>query len=259
MRHRSFGFAAMVAVLVVVFLSAVPAAFAQEDGMRPFTAQGKEFDRFDTGDGEARIVFLGHSSLALLYGGATIYIDPVKQYGDYASLPDADLILITHEHGDHLDAATIAALEADNTLLVLNESSRKKLGRGGALEHGETFMGAGVSVQAVPAYNVSAGRTNYHPRERRDNGYVLTVGSLRIYVAGDTEPIPEMAELGEIDIAFLPMNLPFTMTPEQVAQAARMIKPKILYPYHFGNTDPKALQALLGPADGMELRVRKLQ
>lgn len=242
-----------IALSAVIALAATPFAFAL-DG-----AEGKEFDVFNTGSGQLKVTFLGHASLVFEFGGSLIYIDPVKQDGDFTKFPKADLLLVTHEHGDHLDPGSIAALKKDNTRVVLNESSRKKLGSGEALEHGQTVSAASVSVLAVPAYNVSAGRTNYHPKERRDNGYVVTVGSLRIYVAGDTEPIPEMANLGSIDIAFLPMNLPFTMTPEQVAEAARLIRPKILYPYHFGNTDTGLLLKLLDGEPGMEIRVRKLQ
>jgi len=239
--------------LSALFALAAPAAFAL-DG-----AEGKEFDSFDTGKGELKITFLGHASLVLEFGGKLIYIDPVKQYGDFSKFSKADLVLVTHEHGDHLDSGSIAALKAASTRIVLNESSRKKLGGGEALEHGKVLEAAGVSVKAVPAYNVTAGRTNYHPRDRRDNGYVITVGSLHIYVAGDTEVIPEMADLGHIDVAFLPMNLPFTMTPDQVATAARTIKPKILYPYHFGTTDTSLLTKLLEGEKGIELRLRKLQ
>ena len=222
-------------------------------------AGGKESDTFDTGAGELRITFLGHASLVLEFGGKLIYIDPVKQYGDFTKFPKADLILVTHEHGDHLDSGAISALKKASTRIVLNESSRKKLGEGEALEHGKVLEAAGVSVKAVPAYNVTVGSMNYHPKDRRDNGYVITVGNLRVYVAGDTEVIPEMADLGHIDIAFLPMNLPYTMTPDQVAAAARTIRPKILYPYHFGSTDTSQLTKLLEGEKGIEMRLRKLQ
>jgi len=114
-------------------------------------------------------------------------------------------------------------------------------------------------VLAVPAYNVTPSRTNYHPKDRRDNGYVITVGSQRVYVAGDTEPIPEMADLGPIDIAFLPMNQPYTMTPEQTAAATKVIRPKILYPYHFGSTDTGALTRLLADDKTIDVRIRNLQ
>ncbi len=222
-------------------------------------AEGKESDVFQTSKGPLTITFLGHATLVLEFGGKLIYIDPVKQYGDFAKFPKADLVLVTHEHGDHLDPGSISALSADSTRVLLNESSRKKLGSGETLSHGQKLDAASISVRAVPAYNVSSGRTNYHPKARLDNGYVLEVGGLHIYIAGDTEPIPEMADLGHIDIAFLPMNLPFTMTPEQVAEAARTIRPKILYPYHFGTTDTSKLVGLLAQEGGIELRLRKLQ
>ncbi len=233
---------------------AVPSSVSALEG-----AEGKERDSYDTGRGVLEITLLGHSSLALEYRGFRIYIDPVKQYGDFAAYPKADLILITHEHGDHLDPSTIMALRKVGSRIVLNESSRKKLGSGETLEHGQSIECAGVSVLAVPAYNISPGRAANHPRARADNGYIIGAGTMRIYVAGDTEPIPEMEGFGEIDIAFLPMNLPYTMTPEQVAAASRTIRPKILYPYHFGTTDTSLLGAALAGDKDIEIRLRKMR
>lgn len=253
MTRNPIGARAPFALPVLLALAAVPFASAL-DG-----AAGKEMDSFDTGRGELGITFLGHASLVFEFGGAVIYIDPVRQYADFSKLPKADLILVTHEHGDHLDAAAIASLRKPGTRIILPEASRAKLGSGEALEHGRIVEASGISVEAVPAYNSSVGRTGYHPKERKDNGYVLTAGSLRVYVAGDTEPTPEMAGMGAIDIAFLPMNLPYTMTPEQVAAAARTIRPRILYPYHFGSTDTGLLARLLADEKGIETRVRKLQ
>lgn len=247
--RRSFAFT----LALGTALFAAPAAAAFEG------AADKEADRFDTGRGSLEIAFLGHASLALEYQGNKIYIDPVRRYADFSKYPNADLLLITHEHGDHLESAAIDALKGSATRIVLPESSRAKLGEGETLDHGKTVEAAGIAALAVPAYNVSADRLRYHPKERKDNGYILTVGNLRIYVAGDTEPIPEMADFGRIDIAFLPMNLPFTMTPEQAAAAARTIKPRILYPYHFGTTDPNLLVKLLADEKGIEVRVRNLQ
>ncbi len=222
-------------------------------------AGGKEFDCFETGRGQLKITFLGHASLAFEFGGSVIYIDPVRQYGEFPKFPKADLILVTHEHGDHLDPAAIESLRSVSTRILLPEASRKKLGAGEALDQGRSVEISGFAVQAVPAYNTSSGRTNFHPRERKDNGYILDFGNLRVYVAGDTEPIPEMADFRGIDIAFLPMNQPYTMTPEQVASAARTIRPGILYPYHFGTTDTGLLAKLLDGEPGIEIRVRKLQ
>lgn len=220
---------------------------------------GKPSDSFQTSSGTLEIVFIGHGSLLFLFNGMQIYVDPVRQYADYSKFPKADYIFITHEHGDHLDAQAIGQLRQGTTRIYLNEASRAKFGDGNALEHGGPYGMGEFSVRAVPAYNVTPGRTGYHPRERRDNGYIFDFGGLHVYVAGDTEPIPEMASLGHVDIAFLPMNLPFTMTPEQVAEAARLIKPRVLYPYHYGNTDTALLLGLMQKESGIEVRIRPLQ
>lgn len=240
-------------IVLSLALAAAPGAVAL-DG-----AAGKGADRFDTGSGQLEIVFIGHASLAFKYQNRVVYVDPVTRYADYSTYPKADILLVTHEHGDHMEPAAVDALSSAATRLLAPAATRAKLGKGEVLEHGGKIDAAGISVTAVPAYNTTPGRTNYHPRERKDNGYVLTIGNLRIYVAGDTEPIPEMAELGRIDIAFLPMNQPYTMIPEQVAAAARTIRPKILYPYHFGTTDTAELSKLLSGEEDIEIRFRELQ
>ena len=129
------------------------------------------------------------------------------------------------------------------------------------LANGESGTWAVVRVEALPAYNLEHKRPDgapFHPKGE-GNGYLLTMGGKRIYVAGDTENIPEMAALKDIDIAFLPMNLPYTMTPEMVAAAARTFRPKILYPYHYGDTDPQKLVELLKDLPAIEVRVRNLR
>lgn len=251
--RKNTSFAGGWLAISTLFALAAPQAFSLD------WALGKEFDLFDAGSGQLRITFLGHASLALEFGGAVVYVDPVRQYGDFARYPKADLVLVTHEHGDHLDPAAIASLGKPGTRVVLSEAARRKLGAGESLAWGQSLEAAGLSVEALPAYNLSPGRTMYHPRERGDNGYLVGAGKLRIYIAGDTEPLPEMASLGPIDIAFLPMNLPYTMTPEQTAQAAKLLRPKVLYPYHFGSTNTAELVRLLAGEKDIELRVRKLQ
>lgn len=194
----------------------------------------------------------------LSYNGKYIQIDPVSQYADYQSFPKADVILITHEHADHLDLQAIQAVSKNQTEVLINESGYKKLEKGNILKNGdETFILGDVKVEAVPAYNTTAGREMYHPRHR-DNGYVLTFDGLRIYVAGDTEDIPELKELKEIDVAFLPVNQPYTMTVDQAARAARMFSPKVLYPYHYGSTAIDELPAKL-KGSGVEVRIRQMQ
>jgi len=214
-------------------------------------------DSFPVPGGSLRIDFLGHGTLMLDYNGWIIHVDPVSAEADYAALPAADLILITHEHGDHLDPAVVARLTRPGTVIVANPASAGKLSGALSLRNGESRTVGSVKIEAVPAYNTSAGRDRFHPKGR-DNGYLLTIGGKRVYIAGDTEDTPEMTALKNIDIAFLPMNQPYTMTPEQVAKAARAFKPRLLYPYHYGDTDPARLVALL-EGKGVEVRVRSLQ
>jgi L-ascorbate metabolism protein UlaG (beta-lactamase superfamily) len=191
--------------------------------------------------------------------GKVIHIDPVGREGDYTSLPDADLILVTHEHGDHLDPDAIAEIRKEGTVIAVSQSCQGRLEGAQVMHNGDEAVLAGFPVEAVPAYNIVHMRGQgqpYHPKGN-GNGYIITFGDTRVYVAGDTENIPEMKNLKDIDIAFLPMNLPYTMTPEMVADAARAFRPRILYPYHMGETDPGQLVALLAGEDWVDVRIRE--
>jgi L-ascorbate metabolism protein UlaG (beta-lactamase superfamily) len=191
---------------------------------------------------------------------AIMYVDPFSRVADYSKLPHADLVLITHEHRDHLDAAALDAVVGDETVVVLTERCLDTWKNGMVMHNGDTTVVAGIVIEAVPAYNIVHKRANgepFHPRGN-GNGYVLTIGGKRIYIAGDTENIPEMKELTSIDIAFLPMNLPYTMTPEMVAAAARSFRPAILYPYHYGDTDTSRIVELLSDEEDIEVRIRKM-
>ncbi len=220
-----------------------------------------ETDVLPTSRGDLKITFIGHASLYFTFGGKVIHVDPVGRYADYAALPKADVILVGHEHTDHFDPATIALISTEKTKLVLTPLCAAKLGRGIAMKNGEERHVEGIRIEAVPAYNLVHMRSPglpYHPKGD-GNGYILTFGDKRVYVAGDTENIPEMKALGRIDCAFLPMNLPYTMTPEMAADAARMVKPQILYPYHTGETDTAKIVALLKGEKGIEVRIRKMK
>jgi L-ascorbate metabolism protein UlaG (beta-lactamase superfamily) len=212
-------------------------------------------DTFRTANGDLKITFIGHGTLMFAYGGKIIHVDPVSRYADYAQLPKADLILITHEHGDHLDGKAVQVASSDRTTVAANQASAKSLTSAVVLGNGETRTLAGFTVEAVPAYNLEKA---FHPKGN-GNGYIITFGDKRVYVAGDTENTPEMKALKQIDIAFLPMNLPYTMTPEMVADAARTFRPKVLYPYHFGSTDTSALVQQLKDEKGIEVRIRNLK
>ncbi len=223
--------------------------------------QAFETDRMPTSAGELSITFIGHGSLRFSFGGKTIDVDPVSRYADYSTLAKADLVLITHSHGDHLDPTALAAVRGANTQILVAPDCDGKVAGALVLRNGERKSVAGIEVAAVPAYNLVQKRPDgmpFHPKGL-GNGYVLAFGDTRVYVAGDTENVPEMKSLTDIAVAFLPMNLPYTMTPEMVADAARMFRPRILYPYHYGETDPARLVALLAGEKGIEVRVRKLK
>jgi L-ascorbate metabolism protein UlaG (beta-lactamase superfamily) len=221
-----------------------------------------EHDTFDSSVGKLELWFIGHGTLMFKAGGVVIHIDPVSREGDYNLLPGADLVLITHSHGDHLDPQALKMICNDNTTIICNEGSSDKIDNPVILKNGESLdledkLGLSLSIEAVPAYNIKHERSPgnpFHPKGD-GNGYILNVGDKRIYVAGDTENITEMAKLDNIDIAFLPMNLPYTMSPEMVSEAALMFMPKILYPYHFGTTNTDELVVLLEGRD-IDVRIR---
>jgi len=251
-RRSALGLDAKGWVIVVAGLSFGAAAWAQD---------GFQTDLLATPQGDVKMTFIGHGTLLFEFAGKVIHVDPVGRYADYRKLPKADLILVTHEHGDHLDPEAIAAISTDKTTLILTKACHDKLGKGLVLANGDRKEVLGLAIEAVPAYNLVHMRPEggpFHPKGA-GNGYVITLGNKRIYVAGDTENTPEMKRLENIDCAFLPMNLPYTMTPEMVADAARAFKPRLLYPYHFGKTDTAALVKLLADAKGIEVRIRDLQ
>jgi len=217
-------------------------------------------DRIETAAGNMELYFIGHGSLMFKMNDKVIYIDPVKSSGNYSMLPRADIILVTHEHGDHLDTELISTLRKESTVILCNGASSLKVKGSSAMKAGDSRSIGNIMIEAVPAYNIVNERAPgqpYHPKGT-GLGYLLNFGGKRIYVAGDTENTPEMKALKNIDVAFLPMNLPYTMTPEMVADAAMAFKPKILYPYHYGDTNTDRLVQLLKNS-GIEVRIRNLK
>ena len=219
-----------------------------------------EVDEFKTKSGKTvRFHALVHASIRMQYDGREIQIDPVTKLGnrtiDFTAMPKADILFVTHEHGDHFDKNAIKLLSNEKTQLIMNKRCTDMYESGRAMANGDKIQLADdITVEAVPAYNISEGRTQFHPKGR-DNGYILTVDGLRIYIAGDTEDIPEMATIQDIDIAFLPCNQPYTMTTDQLVKAAKTIKPKVLFPYHYGQTNVSALPAQL-QSEGIDVRIR---
>jgi L-ascorbate metabolism protein UlaG (beta-lactamase superfamily) len=234
-------------LLVVVALAAFAQGEFEEDVVR-------------TSEGDLTITFVGHGTLMFTFAGKTIHVDPVSREADYASLPKADLVLVTHDHGDHLDPKAIETVSTATTQLVYTQTCAEKVEGGLVMANGDVETVGGLRIEAVPAYNIVHKRDGgdpFHPRGV-GNGYVITFGDKRVYVAGDTENTPEMKALQDIDIAFLPMNLPYTMSTEMVADAARALQPKILYPYHYGETDTAELVRLLKAESGIEVRIREM-
>lgn len=218
-------------------------------------AAGKESDMFKSSGGDITVHPVSHASFVMETPVGTIYCDPIGDVASYADFPRPDLILVTHEHGDHYNAETLAGLVADGTQIITNPAVFGMLpadlkAKASQIANGESYNYMALSVDAIPAYNTTAGRTNFHP-QGRDNGYVLSFDGFRVYISGDTEDIPEMRALENIDLAFICMNLPFTMDLEAAASAVAEFKPTYVYPYHYrgrddGTQDPEEFAKAVG-------------
>ncbi len=195
-----------------------------------------------------RLTFFAHASIAIEYEGRHIYVDPVVGHAEYDKLPKADMILVTHSHYDHFDRAAIEMLQREDTRILCDKTSAESFAGDcytmlpGA--HAEPFED--IRVEAVAAYNTSEHQLQFHPKEREDCGYVVVLGGdVRIYISGDTEPTDELRALRDIDIAFICVNQPYTMTPDEAVEAVSALKPQIYYPYHYGQVDePTDVEAL---------------
>jgi L-ascorbate metabolism protein UlaG (beta-lactamase superfamily) len=226
-------------------------------------SQDLQADKFETNNGELSINFVKHGSLFFEFNGKIIHVDPVARMGDYKNYPDADLIIITHHHGDHLDLNAIELIKKENTKIILTQKCHElseNLSDVIIMKNGDVLEINQLDIEAIPAYNIEHKRENGSPFHMKGegNGYVISFGDKKVLIGGDTENIPEIKALNNIDIAFLPMNLPYTMTPDMVADAARAFKPKVLYPYHYGNTDTSILVELLKSEKDIEVRIKKM-
>ena len=210
---------------------------------------------FPTSAGEVKITPLYHASTLVEAGGKAIYLAPAKP-AKFDGIPKADLILITHIHPDHMDPASIAAISKAGTEILAPPSVVATVTTAKAISNGETKTWNGWTIEAVPAYNLTRGPAPgklYHDKGR-DNGYVLTYGGKRFYFSGDTEGIPEMRALKNIDVAFVCMNLPYTMPPEEAADAAKAFHPKVVIPYHYRGSDLAVFKKGLA-GTGIEVRL----
>jgi L-ascorbate metabolism protein UlaG (beta-lactamase superfamily) len=228
-----------------------------------FAGNSFDTDVVKTTEGNLEITIIGHGSLMFRFGGKILHVDPFSGLADYSELPRADMVLLTHEHRDHLDVKALEKVRTDKTKIILTKNCTPQVKGGILLQDGDVTTVDGVKIEAVPAYNIvhmrSAG-VPYHPKGN-GNGYVITFGDKRICVAGNTENTPEMKQLKEIDIAFLPTNLPYTITPEMVADAAKAFKPGVLYPYHYhiGKTDLPKLVELIKDTLEIDIRLRQMK
>lgn len=228
--------------------------------LQAFSRNQPEVDRINTSAGDVEMYFIGHGSLMFRTGNKVIHIDPVRSSGKYDDLPKADIILVTHEHYDHLDADLIKTLRKPETVMFCNAASVSQVSWAQPVKPGDVRSAGDIKIEVVPAYNIVHERSKgqpFHPKGV-GNGYIISIGNKRFYIAGDTENIPEMKTLEGIDVAFLPMNLPYTMTPAMVADAAIAFKPAILYPYHYGDTNTDELVRLLKNTN-IEVRIRNLK
>jgi L-ascorbate metabolism protein UlaG (beta-lactamase superfamily) len=219
--------------LALLFTAAISPSIASAEMAR---------DTLDTDSGPVVIHPINHATFVMQHGATTIYVDPVGEPARFTGFAAPDLVLLTHVHGDHTSAESLAALSRKTTTIIAPASVSEKLGDAvpgtmTIVANGESTSFNGVRIDAVPAYNLSEERQKFHPRERGDNAYVVTIGGTRIFISGDTEGTPEMRALDDIDAAFVCMNLPYTMAVEQAADAVLDFAPTIVYPYHYRGTD----------------------
>ena len=219
-------------------------------------------DAVSTSQGDLVIHPIDHATFVMGWNGKAIYVDPVGGADRFAGLPSPDVILVTDIHGDHLNAETLLALATPQTTIVAPAAAAEQLpaglmGQTTTLANGETRMLDDIGVEGVPMYNLTTERLQFH-ESGRGNGYVLTLGGVRIYIAGDTEDVPEMRALQNIDVAFVPMNLPYTMTEEQAASGVTAFAPDVVYPYHYRGSDVEKFKSLVeAGGGGTEVRLRE--
>ena len=254
----------MIKNILTVMLTVLTCAScsAQKTGQSQEVNNEKVGDVYKTKSGKyVSFTFIKHASLEIKYDDLSIQVDPVTKLPpetDYSQFNKADFILVTHEHFDHFDKDAIAALTGENTQVILNKRCADMLGSGKAMGNGDKLqLRSDITLEAVPAYNISPDHLQFHPKGR-DNGYVLDLDGVRIYIAGDTEDIPEMAGLKDIDIAFLPCNQPYTMTPQQLANAAKMFNPHVVYPYHYSETPIGEVETLL-KGTNIKVQIRNMK
>jgi L-ascorbate metabolism protein UlaG (beta-lactamase superfamily) len=249
-RRRIFDCALMLSLIFSLFVLGCTAQTSQENKNVTPPPQQEQV-------GEIVVTPIMHASVQLEFGGKVIQVDPTSA-GDYSKAKQADLVLVTDIHGDHLDSAAISRIRKPGAPVVAPAAAAPKIENATVMANGESKSVAGFSLEAVPMYNLKRGPSEgqFFHTKGRGNGYILTLGSKRVYIAGDTECTPEMRALKNIDIAFIPMNLPYTMPPAEAAECVRAFKPKVVYPYHYRGQKPEEFKAALA---GEPIEVRLLE
>jgi L-ascorbate metabolism protein UlaG (beta-lactamase superfamily) len=264
--YRSSAVSKSLVVFSALGLIAICSSMSADAAGAPVTTLSGDHIKTNSG-GDLIIHPIKHATLAMSWNGLTVYVDPAVVPGApgnpdptalFAGMPPPDLILVTHMHPDHFDGPALDKLAGTKTTVIAPQSVVEQMpvdlkSRAHILANGKSMDVGKIRVEAVPAYNVTQDRLQFHPKGR-DNGYILTFGGKRVYIAGDTEGVPEMLALQNIDVAFIPMNVPYTMTPERAAEAVNAFKPSIVYPYHYGQSDISAFAKAVGP--GIEVRQR---
>jgi L-ascorbate metabolism protein UlaG (beta-lactamase superfamily) len=255
LRRRLFSCALTLSAMLSLFVLGCTAQTSQ--GNKTTTAQTPTTEQQPQQVGEIIITPIMHASIQIEYGGKVIQVDPTSA-GDYSKAKQADLILVTDIHGDHLDPAAISRIRKAGAAVVAPAAAAPKIDNATVMANGESKTVAGFTLEAVPMYNLKRGPAEgqFFHTKGRGNGYILTLGGKRVYIAGDTECTPEMRALKNIDIAFIPMNLPYTMPPSEAAECVKALKPKIVYPYHYRGQNPEEFKAALA---GEPIEVRLLE
>lgn len=210
-------------------------------------------NKFKTPLGEIQIEILGHASLIIKWNGKNIFVDPYSEVADYSQQPQAHLVLLTHHHYDHLDHEALKDIVNEQTVFITSKGCKEELPQANAITQGDSFNYEGIEITAVYAYNILNKNEQgdpFHPRGE-GNGYILNFNGYRVYVAGDTEHIPEMKELGVIDLAFMPKNLPYTMSDAMFVEAVKTVMPKQLFAIHYFEIDVPKLKKMM--PKGVEL------
>jgi L-ascorbate metabolism protein UlaG (beta-lactamase superfamily) len=243
--------------LTVLFALTLTVAFAA-------ATPNQQSDVVATSQGPLKITPLYHGSVMLEFGGKIIHVDPWSQ-ADYSGIPQADLLLITHTHADHMDPAIVKTLRKESTIIVappaVTDTLNGAVGDTEAISNGEKKTFLGIEIEAVPMYNLVLGSGPGKPFHHKGigNGYVLSFGDTRVYFSGDTECVPEMKALKNISIAFVAMNPPRTMPTSEAAACVQAFHPKVVYAYHYRGQNPQEFANALKKTPGVEVRLRKLE